>query len=144
VFDVIGRFHYMNVDAHSLVSALKGIVAQRLVRLNCAHCSVADEPSREALDESGIARGAASTFRFMRGSGCGACRGSGYRGRKAIGEVLRLNDEMANLIVARAPAQVLREAAARAGMRPLRDAALDLVRTGATTLQEINRVTAVA
>jgi general secretion pathway protein E len=144
VFDVIGRFHYMNVDAHSFVSALKGIVAQRLVRLNCAHCSVADRPSRESLDESGLAHGLVSSFRFMRGTGCGACRGSGYRGRKAIGEVLRLNDEIANLIVAQAPAQALREAAARAGMRPLRDAALDLVRTGASTLQEINRVTAVA
>jgi general secretion pathway protein E len=144
VFDVIGRFHYMNVDAHSFVSALKGIVAQRLVRLNCPHCSVVDRPSLESLDESGLAHDSATGFRFMRGSGCGACRGSGYRGRKAIGEVLRVNDEMANLIVAQAPAPVLREAAARAGMRPLRDAALDLVRAGESTLQEINRVTAVA
>jgi len=80
----------------------------------------------------------------MRGTGCGACRGSGYRGRKAIAEVLRMTDEMAGLIVSRAPAQAVREAAARAGMRPLRAAALDLVRSGETTLQEINRVTAVA
>jgi general secretion pathway protein E len=144
VFDVIGRFHYMNVDSHSFVSALKGIVAQRLVRLNCPHCSIVEEPPREVLEESGIAAEAAASFRFMRGTGCGACRGTGYRGRKAIAEVLRLNDEMANLIVSRAPAQAVREAAARAGMRPLRDAAIALVRAGETTLQEINRVTAVA
>jgi len=144
VFDVIGRFHYMNVDSHSFVSALKGIVAQRLVRLNCPQCSIVEEPPREVLEESGIAAEAAASFRFMRGTGCGACRGSGYKGRKAIAEVLRLNDEMATLIVSRAPAQAVREAAARAGMRPLRDAALDLVRAGETTLQEINRVTAVA
>ncbi len=144
VFDVIGRFHYMNVDAHSFVSALKGIVAQRLVRLNCPQCSAADAPAREALAESGLAEDAMAEFRFRRGTGCGACRGSGYRGRKAIGEVLRMTDEMANLIVARAPAQALREAAARAGLRPLRATALDLVRAGETTLQEINRVTAVA
>jgi general secretion pathway protein E len=144
VFDVIGRFHYMNVDAHSFVSALKGIVAQRLVRLNCPHCGSVEEPPREVLEESGIAPEAAASFRFMRGTGCGACRGTGYRGRKAIAEVLRMNDEMATLIVSRAPAQAVREAAARAGMRPLREAALDLVRAGETTLQEINRVTAVA
>ena len=144
VFDVIGRFHYMNVDAHSFVSALKGIVAQRLVRLNCPQCGAPEEPPRELLEESGLSPAAASEFRFVHGTGCGACRGSGYRGRKAIAEVLRMNDAIAGLIVARAPAQAVREAAAAAGMRPLREAALDLVRAGETTLQEINRVTAVA
>jgi general secretion pathway protein E len=144
VFDVIGRFVYMNVDAHSFASALKGIVAQRLVRLNCPECSAPDEPSPELLDESGLSAGSASQFRFVRGTGCGACRGSGYKGRKAIAEVLRMNDAIAALIVARAPAQKVREAAAAAGMRPLREAALELVRAGETTLQEINRVTAVA
>ena len=74
----------------------------------------------------------------------GACRGTGYRGRKAIGEALRMNDEIAQLVVARATSQTLREAASRTGMRPMREAALDLVRTGETTLQEINRVTAMA
>jgi general secretion pathway protein E len=144
VFDVIGRFTYMNVDAHSFVSALKGIVAQRLVRLNCPQCSAPEEPSPELLEESGLSAESASQFRFVRGTGCGACRGSGYRGRKAIAEVLRMNDAIAALIVARAPVQDVREAAAAAGMRPLRAAALDLVRAGETTLQEINRVTAVA
>jgi len=144
VFDVIGRFIYMNVDAHSFVSALKGIVAQRLVRLNCPQCSAPDEPPCELLEESGLSPESASRFRFVRGTGCGACRGSGYRGRKAIAEVLRMNDAIAALIVSRAPAQAVREAAAATGMRPLRDAALDLVRAGETTLQEINRVTAVA
>ena len=144
VFDVIARFHYMNVDSHSFVSALKGIVAQRLIRINCTQCGVPDQPPPEALDESGLARGAAAAFRFMRGTGCGACRGSGFRGRKAIGEVLRVNDEMANLIISQAPALALREAAARAGMRSLREAALGIVRSGESTLQEINRVTAVA
>jgi len=144
VFDVIARFHYMNVDSHSFVSALKGIVAQRLIRINCTQCGIPDQPPPEALDESGLARGAAAAFRFMRGTGCGACRGSGFRGRKAIGEVLRVNDEMANLIISQAPALALREAAARAGMRSLREAALEIVRSGESTLQEINRVTAVA
>jgi len=143
-FDLIGRFLHMNADAHSLASALKGVVAQRLVRLVCTHCAASDLPSAELLAESGLKREETLQWKFRLGRGCGACRGTGYRGRKAIGEVLRINDEFAQLLVSRAPAPLLREAAARSGLRPLRAAALDLVRAGETTLQEINRVTAVA
>jgi type II secretory ATPase GspE/PulE/Tfp pilus assembly ATPase PilB-like protein len=143
-FDLIGRFLHMNADAHSLASALKGVVAQRLVRLVCTHCAQEETPSEELLLESGLKKESVQEWRFRAGRGCGACRGTGYRGRKAIGEVLRINDEFAQLLVSRAPAPLLREAAARSGLRPLRDAALDLVRAGETTLQEINRVTAVA
>jgi general secretion pathway protein E len=144
VFDLIGRFLHMNADSHSLASALKGAVAQRLVRLVCPHCAHDEPPSPELLSESGLTAGETKEWKFRLGRGCGACRGTGYRGRKAIGEVLRMNDEFAQLIVSRAPALTLREAASRTGMRPLREAALDLVRSGETTLQEINRVTAVA
>jgi general secretion pathway protein E len=143
-FDLIGRFLHMNADAHSLASALKGVVAQRLVRLVCTHCAAPDLPSAELLAESGLKREETLQWKFRLGRGCGACRGTGYRGRKAIGEVLRINDEFAQLLVSRAPAPMLREAAARSGLRALREAALDLVRAGETTLQEINRVTAVA
>jgi general secretion pathway protein E len=144
VFDLIGRFLHMNADAHSLAAALKGVVAQRLVRLVCPQCAAPDTPSSELVFESGLASTDTREWKFRLGSGCGACRGTGYRGRKAIGEVLRMNDEIAQLVVARAPAVALREAASRTGMRPLREVALDLVRGGETTLQEINRVTALA
>ena len=80
----------------------------------------------------------------MNGKGCGECRGPGYRGRKAIAELLVLNDELRELIVARAPMREMKEAAQRNGTRFLRDAALDAVKAGETTLQEINRVTFVA
>jgi len=123
---------------------LKGVVAQRLVRLVCPQCAAPDTPSSELVFESGLASTDTREWKFRLGSGCGACRGTGYRGRKAIGEVLRMNDEIAQLVVARAPAVALREAASRTGMRPLREVALDLVRGGETTLQEINRVTALA
>jgi len=144
VFDLIGRFLHMNADAHSLAAALKGVVAQRLVRLVCPHCAVPEAPSSELVLESGLAATDTRDWSFRLGRGCGACRGTGYRGRKAIGEVLRMNDEIAQLVVARATSQTLREAASRTGMRPMREVALDLVRAGETTLQEINRVTAMA
>ena len=78
------------------------------------------------------------------GKGCADCRGTGFKGRKAIGELLMMNDELRELIVARAPARKLKDAAARGGSVALRDAALGLVEAGETTLEEINRVTFVS
>ncbi|MDD5250689.1 MAG: GspE/PulE family protein [Rhodocyclaceae bacterium] len=142
--DVISRFLHMGVVPQSFVSAINGILAQRLVRTNCPHCSVADRPDANLLADSGISAAAAQDFRFFKGRGCAQCRGTGYQGRKAIAELLRLTDDMRELIVAAAPLRRLREEAERGGMRELRDAALDLVRRGESTLEEINRVTFVA
>jgi general secretion pathway protein E len=104
----------MGVDTYNFVSALNAVLAQRLIRTFCKSCA---------------------------GKGCAACRGTGFRGRKAIGELLVMNDELRELIIARAPARKLKEAAAAAGTIPLRDAALALVNAGETRLEEINRVT---
>jgi len=145
-FDVIGRFKHMGVDPYSFVSALNGIVAQRLVRVNCPDCSVPVEPDAQLIAESGLEPGVLEgrQFRFMAGCGCGACRGSGFRGRKAIAEFLVLDDELRELIIANAPIRQIKETARRGGTRLLREAAIDLVRQGETTLQEINRVTFVS
>jgi general secretion pathway protein E len=144
VFDVIGRFIHMGVDPYSFVSALNGIVAQRLLRINCPHCAAPAAPSRELLESSGLAPDQVRDWQFRAGTGCGHCRGSGYRGRRAVAEILLLTDELRELIVARAPIGQVKEAAARGGTRKLRDAALELVKQGETTLEEINRVTLVA
>jgi general secretion pathway protein E len=144
VFDVIGRFMHMGVDPYSFVSALNGIVAQRLLRVICTHCSADYEPERQLLLDSGIDPAEAGSFVFKHGLGCGVCRGSGFKGRKAIAEILHLNDEIRELIVAREPIRKIKDAARRNGTRYLRDAAVDLVRAGETSLQEINRVTFVA
>ena len=143
VFDVIGRFLHMGVDPYNLVSALKGVVAQRLLRLNCPDCAEPSTPTPELLADSGIPLQASAGFRFMKGAGCGSCRGTGYRGRRAVGEVLRLNEELADLIASRATGPAIRAAAVRAGLCTMREASLRLVREGLTTLEEVNRVTAV-
>ncbi len=144
VFDVIGRFSHMGVDPYSFVSALNGIVAQRLVRLLCSHCAVDERPDDAAIAQSGIAADDAKHYRFRSGKGCGQCRGSGYRGRNAIAEILLLNDEIRELIVAQEPIRRIKEAARNNGTRFLREAALDMVRQGLTSLEEANRVTIVA
>jgi general secretion pathway protein E len=143
-FDVIGRFMHMNVDLYGFVSALNAILAQRLVRLVCPHCAEPARPDAELLAESGLASSDTAGWKFVAGHGCRECRGAGYRGRKAIAELMVLNDELRELITARAPLRTLKDAAQRAGTRFLRDAALDAVRRGETTLQEINRVTFVS
>jgi general secretion pathway protein E len=143
-FDVIGRFMHMNVDLYGFVSALNAILAQRLVRLVCPHCAAPAEPDAELLAESGLAADAIGGWKFVAGGGCRECRGAGYKGRKAIAELMVLNDELRELITARAPLRNLKDAAQRAGTRFLREAALAAVRNGETTLQEINRVTFVS
>ncbi len=141
VFDVIGRFMHMNVDLFSFVSALNAILAQRLVRLVCPHCGEDCRPDSALLKESGLTEAQAASFRFRTGRGCRECRGSGYKGRKAIAELMILNDELRELITARAPVRQLKEAARTSGTRFLRDAALAAVKNGESTLEEINRVT---
>lgn len=144
VFDVMNRFLHMEVDPYSFVSALNGVLAQRLVRLNCEHCSEPYRPSEVEIGDSGLNASLISNYRFMKGKGCGQCRGTGYAGRKAIAEILMLNDELRELITGRAPVRQIKEAARANGTRFLREAALDMVAQGTTTLEEINRVTFVA
>ncbi|ACT50273.1 GspE/PulE family protein [Methylovorus glucosotrophus] len=141
VFDVIGRFINMDVDTYSFVSALNGILAQRLVRLNCTHCLVDDQPDAGLLQASMISETEAASMQFRKGQGCGHCRGSGYKGRMAVAELLILDDEIREMIVSRQPIRQLKDTARRKGLRLLRQAAVEAVAEGKTTLEEINRVT---
>jgi len=142
VFDVIGRFMHMGIDPYNLVAALNVVIAQRMLRVNCTRCRADDQPTQELLDESALTD--TTGFHFMHGTGCSHCRGSGYRGRRAIAEVLPLDDELRELITERAPLRTLKQAALAKGFKPLRAAGMALVASGDTTLQELNRVTFIA
>jgi general secretion pathway protein E len=144
VFDVLGRFTHMGIDPYSLVAALNGILAQRLIRLNCPYCVVPHAPTAAQLSESGLMAQSVAAFNFRAGRGCGQCRGSGYKGRRAIAELLIFTDEIRERVAARAPVRELKEMALANGTQFLREAAVHLVRDGVTTLEEINRVTVVA
>jgi general secretion pathway protein E len=144
VFDVLGRFLHMGVDTYSFVAALNGILAQRLLRIVCGQCAEAIVPQQKLLEDSGISAVETAGYRFHAGAGCRHCRGTGYRGRVAVGELLVLNDELREAIIERLPVRQLKELAHRSGSRFLRGAALDLVRQGRTTIEEVNRVTTMA
>ena len=140
VFDVLGRFLHMGVDAYSFAAALNGIVAQRLLRVNCPQCAVEVTPSADELAMAELTPEQVQGWVFKVGKGCGNCRGAGYKGRRAVAEVLVLDDAMRELIVARAPISTLKERAALNGLRPIMASALAWVRRGETTIDEVMRV----
>jgi general secretion pathway protein E len=140
VFDVLGRFLHMGVDAYSFASALNGIVAQRLLRINCPHCSVSVAPCHDALLAAGLTAEQVVGWNFQAGQGCGHCRGVGYKGRKAVAEVLVLNDQLRELIASKAPISTLKMQAMQGGLQPIAQLALRWVECGHTTLEEVARV----
>jgi general secretion pathway protein E len=142
VFDVIGRLATMEIDAYNLVSALNGVLAQRLMRQICTECAQPAPPS-ERLWADSLLPAEARSWTFMRGIGCAHCRGTGYRGRRAIAQTLAMDVELRSLIAERASPARLQAAARARGLTTLRDAALALVAVGSTTLEEANRVTAI-
>lgn len=141
VFDVVGRLLHMGVDAYSLASALVGVWAQRLLRLNCPECAHPYRPDEQLLAASGLTAADIEGKDLRAGAGCSHCRGTGYKGRRAVAEYLTMNDKLRELVTIKAPVSSLRAEAARQGGPSLRAAALDLFFSGQTTLAEINRVT---
>ncbi len=141
VFDVFGRFTHMGIDPYAFVSALNGIWAQRLIRTVCPHCAQPSQPSEAALARVHLTAADVVGYQFKQGAGCGDCHGTGYKGRRAIAEILILNDEIRELVIEKRPIRQIKEAARANGTRSLREAALELVKRGETTLDEIKRVT---
>jgi len=141
VVDVIGRFLNMGVEAYNFVSALNCILAQRLVRVICDSCKKRVRYSNEQLEASGLDIKEWGSFAFYEGEGCIECAGTGYKGRTAIHELLDLTDRIRELILEKKPTSEIRKAAREEGMRFLREAALAKIRSGVTTLKEINKVT---
>jgi type IV pilus assembly protein PilB len=141
VFDVLGRFLHMGIDPFNFVSCLNCVAAQRLVRKICPRCKRPAQYDRTLIEESGLSYEQYRDFPFFEGAGCADCHGTGYHGRSAIVELLDLNDELREMIAAKAPVTRLKKAARAAGTMFLREAALEKVFEGISTLREINRVT---
>ena len=141
VFDVIGRFASMGIDAYNFLAALNCVLAQRLVRMVCLACRVPVKLDKALAEESGLDFEGYKDVPFYEGKGCQECHGTGYRGRKCITEFLDLNDEIKEMILAERPLSEVRYRAVTSGMITLRQSALRKVLEGSTTLREINRVT---
>jgi type IV pilus assembly protein PilB len=141
VTDVIGRFINMGVEPYNFVSALNCIMAQRLVRIICENCKKKVTYTPEVLQESGLGAPEWRNIPFYEGAGCLECSGSGYRGRTAITELLDLSDKIREMIIDRRPTSEIKRVARDEGMLFLRESGLAKIRSGVTTLREINKVT---
>jgi general secretion pathway protein E len=136
----ITRLADMGIEPYLIAATVRGLLAQRLVRMVCDQCTEPYQASPEHLARvSGMMPGVRPTFR--RGRGCDACAGSGYRGRTGIYELLVVEDELRSLIVNRAPLDEIRQLARKQGMIPLRMDGWTKVCAGITTIDELLRVT---
>ena len=141
VTDVIGRFINMGVEPYNFVSALNCIMAQRLVRVICTNCKKPKRYSAEELKEAGLDPVVWGSVTFAEGAGCLECSGTGYHGRTAICELLDLTDHIREMIVDRRPTSEIKRVAREEGMITLRESGLAKIRSGITSVKEINKVT---
>jgi len=139
-FEVINRFVHMGIEPYNLMAALNCIVAQRLIRTLC-ECKEPTKLSEDQLRESGLNPSRFANHVFYEAKGCELCKGTGYRGRKAIVELIEVNDDIREGFIRRMPVSELKKLAARQGTTFLRRAAVEEVLNGVTSLREANRVT---
>ena len=137
--DVIGRFTHMGLDLYHVVSALNAVLAQRLLRRVCERCRLPRIASAAEAQRYGVHRHTPTLL--CRAHGREHCRGTGYRGRRAVAELLVFDDALRELVAARAPLAQLKAAVRERGMHSLRDAAIAAACAGETTLEELERVT---
>ena len=141
-FDVIGRFVNMGIEPYNFVSALNCIMAQRIVRAICESCKVEISVTPEQCRQMGFDYEHFKTRPVMyEGKGCLECHGLGYRGRYAITEFLPLTDAIKDLILTRQTPTEIRRVAVSQGMTSLREAGIEKIVSGQTTMKEVNRMT---
>jgi general secretion pathway protein E len=134
----VTRLLDMGVEDYLLPSTLNGVVAQRLVRTLCPHCREPYRPLPELVARLGEAARDATLYRAR---GCPACQGRGYLGRTVIAELLPMTDEVRRLVLQRADSHALARAARAGGMRTMYEDGIAKALAGATSLEEVVRVT---
>ena len=131
------RLMDMGLEPFLVASSIIAILAQRLVRVICPSCKEKYTPSPEVIKDLKIN----GKIDFYRGKGCGKCKSTGLSGRTGIYELLLLNDELKNMITAKASANEIKKKAVSLGMRTLYEDGIEKVKSGITTIEEALRVT---
>jgi type IV pilus assembly protein PilB len=140
------RLADMEVEPFLISSAVNGVLAQRLVRQICSHCKEAYSTQRESLlrygfplpDEIGVDTGGEITL--FKGKGCDHCKGTGYKGRTGVHELMVMTDEIRDEILKRGPAHIIRNLAVQSGMKTLQMDAVSKILMGVTSVDEVLRV----
>ncbi|MCX7705927.1 MAG: ATPase, T2SS/T4P/T4SS family, partial [bacterium] len=136
----IARLLDMGIEPYLIASSVIGIIAQRLVRLNCPKCSQRTSYPEELLKEIGLDMNAGN-YNFKAGRGCDYCLHTGYHGRTGIFEFLEMDDEIRNLIMKQVSSGEIRRYSLNKGLRTLRMDGARKVGEGITTVSEVLRVT---
>ncbi len=136
----VTRLIDMGIEPFLIASTVIGVLAQRLVRVICPYCKEPYEVPSDVLKSIDIGRFDEKVRTFYRGKGCEKCRKTGYIGRTGIFEFMVVDDEIRELVLKRAPAHIIREAAIKGGMKTLKEDAFEKVVLGITTWEELIRV----
>jgi len=139
----ITRLLNMGVEPFLVTASLNAIVAQRLVRVVCPECKHETEVAPQVLIDLGVSPKEVADYVLYKGTGegCKLCSGTGYKGRLAVFEVMELNDELKEFILSGASALEIKREGIRQGMRTLRQSALQKLKQGITSIEEVVRNT---
>ncbi len=131
----------MNVEPFLVASSIVGVLSQRLVRTVCSRCAAPFVPDEKILKSLKLNVSAGDLAGAMKGAGCEQCGRTGYKGRTGIYELLRMGDDIRSAVISRSSAAAIRHISIEKGMRTLREDAIDKVKMGQTTIEEVIRVT---
>jgi type IV pilus assembly protein PilB len=138
----VNRLLNMGVEPFLVTASLNAVVAQRLTRRICESCKEQIDVPPQALIDIGVPPDEASEYVVHKGKGCSVCAETGYKGRVALYEVMKLNDELKELILNGASTAELKREAMRHGMKTLRQSGLSKLKEGTTTIEEVLRSSA--
>jgi len=138
----ISRLTNLGIPSFLVASSLLGVVAQRLIRTSCLACKEAYSPADDELEQLSCILGEdpPRRARLYRGSGCETCHHCGYRGRKAIFEVLSISREIRAMITNADSDDAIKRQAISEGMKTLRKSGIEQVLNGSTTIEELQRL----
>ncbi len=137
----ITRLLDIGVKPFLVASAVRAVIAQRLVRCICEHCREEYEPPPEIIASLGAGGQALQGRMLVRGHGCSQCGLSGYSGRKGLFEIFTVSDAIQHMIFDKVSVSEMRQHARELGMRTLREDGIRKIAAGVTTLDEVLRVT---
>lgn len=136
----ITRLLDMGIENYLLASAVKGVLAQRLVRVNCQECRESYTPPESVLQRAGLID-LADSMNFQRGAGCPQCRMTGFKGLTGIFEFVEINPVLSELIIDNASLTRIREEARKYGYIPLFEMGLEKIIAGTVSLEELLKET---